>query len=153
MTIKPSPGNAAPRHVYGPRPLGAVLPAVTRSAFRSAGALAAQLIADWPAIAGPALAATMPRRLAAGTLTLGCTGPAALELQHYAPQIIERVNTHLGRPAVQRLRFVQQPRPPAGMAPAPARPAPPPVEVPGLPDGPLRDALAALGARIGAERA
>ena len=143
-----------PRHIYGPRILGAVLPAVTRTAFRKAGPTAGRLIADWPAIVGPALAATtMPRRLAAGTLTLGCAGPVALELQHLAGPLMERINVHLGQQTVQRLRFVQEAlgRPPT---PQPlSRPANPPEPVEGIPDGPLQDALAALGAAVRAERA
>ncbi len=149
------PPDTSPRHVYGPRPVGAVLPAIVRPAFRSQGAATAQLMADWPAIVGPALAAaTRPNRLAAGTLTLGCAGPVALELQHLASQLIERINAHAGRPLVQRLRFTQA-------MPDRPDPAPPPrvprrldpVPVAGLPDGPLRDALAALGAAVRADRA
>lgn len=155
MTTEPRPRKAPEpkpqadvRHPYGPRPIAALLPGITRPAFKSAGPAAAQVMADWPAIVGPSLAAlATPRRFAAGTLTLGCAGPTALELQHLAPQLIERVNTHLGRAAVQRLRFVQDLNPPK----PPARPrAPrPPVAVEGLPPGPLRDALGALGAAIG----
>jgi hypothetical protein len=147
---KPEP--FAPRHVYGPRAIGAVLPAVTRQAYRSQGAAIAQLMIDWPSIVGPGFATTtIPRRMAAGTLTLGCAGPVALELQHLAGPLIERINGHLGRPVVQRLRFVQEvfaARPPA-LKP---RPVLEPVAV-DLPDGPLREALAALGARVRSERA
>ena len=136
------------RHPYGLRPIAALLPGITRPAFKSAGPAAAQVMADWPTIVGPALAAmAIPRRFAAGTLTLGCTGPVALELQHLSSQLIERVNAYLGRAAVQRLRFVQDMTPPPA---PPARPrAPrPPVAVDGLPPGPLRDALGALAAAI-----
>ena len=154
MTTQPIAGKPARRHPFGPRPIGAVLPAITRPAFRMAGPAAAQLMADWPAIVGPALAATTaPRRFAAGTLTLGCAGPVALELQHVATQVIERINTHVGRALVQRLRFVQEPalRPTSGRPPT--RPPAEPVPVEGLPDGPLRDALAALGGAIRREGA
>ena len=55
-------------------------------------------MADWPTIVGPAIAAvTMPRRLHGGTLTIACAGPIAMELQHLAREVIERINTHLGR--------------------------------------------------------
>ena len=154
MTTQTPPGKPPARHPYGPRSIGAVLPAVTRPVFRAAGPAAAQLIADWPAIIGPALAAvTAPRRLAAGTLTLGCAGPVALELQHLAGQLLERINGHLGRAAVQRLRFVQETIVVRPHRPRATRVPLEPAIVEGIPDGPLRDALAALGAVVRAERA
>ena len=157
MNTPAPPGKTPPpRHVYGPRAIGVVLPAVTRRIFRSHGAALGPLLADWPGIIGAQLAAvTTPRRLAAGTLTLGCTGPIALELQHLAGPVIERVNTHLGRAAVQRLRFVQEvaARTPARVKAPVRREAGEPVAIEGLPDGPLRDALAALGAAVRSERA
>ena len=142
------------RHVYGPRTLSSLLPAITRPALRQRNAASAQLVADWEAIVGPGLAAvTLPRRLSAGTLTLACAGPVALELQHQSQPLIGRINTHFGRLLVDRLRFVQDdgaiPKPAAA---APPRPAPDPVTIPDMPEGPLRDALAALGGRIAARR-
>jgi hypothetical protein len=83
---------------------------------------------------------------------LACTGPVALELQHLSDQVLARVNGHLGRRVVERLRFVQDPTPPSQAPPARARrpPAVPPInEVPGIPPGPLHDALVALARRIG----
>ena len=139
------------RHVYGPRPLGVLVPRLTRSAFRRRAAAAAQLLADWPAIVGPAIAAvTTPRRLAAGTLTIACAGPIALELQHLALEVISRINTHLGSQAVSALRFVQTPEFSAPVrktpqAPDPAKLAKVDATVRALPEGELRDALASLG--------
>ena len=144
------------RHVYGPRALGTLLPAVTRPALRSRNAASAQITADWEAIVGPALAAvTLPRRLVAGTLSLSCAGPMALELQHQSQALIGRINSHFGRLLVDRLRFLQDNsvaiQHPARAA-APPPPPPPPVSIPDMPEGPLRDALAALGGRIAARR-
>ncbi len=52
------------RHVYGPRPVAALLPGLTRAAFRRRSPATAQVLADWGNIVGPALAAvTLPRRL------------------------------------------------------------------------------------------
>lgn len=148
-------GNAAlsppekPRHVYGPRPLGALMPAITRPAFKKRAPAAAQIMADWAVIAGPALAAvTQPRRISSGTLTLSCSGPIAMELQHMSAELLARINGHLGRVVAERLRFVQD-APPPPKAAAPARPRPP-VDVPGVPPGPLREALAALGQAVAA---
>jgi len=142
------------RHVYGPRPLGALVPRLTRPAFRRRAPATAQVLADWPAIVGPAIAAvTSPRRLTAGTLTIACSGPIAMELQHLATELIGRINTHLGKPVVASLRFVQTASPPAP-APPPAPPASPAdlaaaeAAVATLPKGELRDALAALGHTI-----
>ena len=79
-------------------------------AFRKRAPATAQLLADWPAIVGPALAAvTAPRRFASGTLAIACSGPIALELQHLAGELMARINAHLGRVTVTRLRFVQEP--------------------------------------------
>ena len=84
------------------------------------------------------------------TLTIACAGPVALELQHLSAELMARVNGHLGRVAVTRLRFVQEvvaPRP----APAPRRAAvaDSPVPLPGVAPGALYDALQALGRAVG----
>jgi hypothetical protein len=144
----PSPET---RHVYGPRPVGALIPALVRPAFRKRGPATAQVLADWSSIVGPALASlTVPRRLSAGTLTIACTGPMALELQHMTEELRSRINTQVGHEVVQRLRFVQDET-------AAALPAPPSVPrapraaaqaVADLPAGPLRDALEALGSVV-----
>ena len=141
-------GSDRPGRFYGgPRSIGALLPAVTRPAFRSRSGAAAQLMADWPAIVGPSLAAvSTPRGLNRTTLTLACAGPIALELQHLAGQLAERINAHYGRTMVEQFRFVQAAVSSAAVAAGRPKTAPaPPVEVPGMEDGPLRDALAALG--------
>lgn len=139
------------RYPYGPRPLAALIPGVARATYRRQGTATAQILADWEAIVGPALAAvTLPRRLSAGTLTLACSGPIATELQHVSSQLLERINNAIGqRPgspaAVERLRFVQdlrlRPVPPPASLPEPA----PSPDLSGLPPGPVRDALEALG--------
>jgi hypothetical protein len=137
------------RFPTGPLPVAMMINRLTRPAFRKRSPAGAMLMADWPAIVGPALAAvTQPLRTTAGTLTLACSGPVAMELQHLAPELISRINAHLGRVAVERLRFVQQAL--AGPAPAapPARPVTLPAELEArlaaLPEGELRDALAKL---------
>jgi hypothetical protein len=145
--------QAKERHVYGPRPIGALVPGVTRAAFRRRAPGTAQVLADWPQIVGPALAAvTFPRRLTAGALTIACSGPIALELQHLTGELIARINTALGSRVVNTLRFVQIA--PLMPPPLPARPVPPEVaaraesEVDGLADDGLRTALAALGRAV-----
>jgi hypothetical protein len=128
-------------------------------AARRRGLAGAALLADWAAIVGPALAARcQPVKLArdsdgrGGVLHLRVSSTAALELQHAAPQIVERINTHFGHPAVARLRLIQAP---LGRAVRPtARPLRPlsPEEtaridgaVASVGDEELRRALAGLG--------
>lgn len=138
------------RFPTAPVPLGTLIPALTRPVFRKKSPAGAQLMADWPMVVGPALAAvTTPLRLSAGTLTLACAGPVAMELQHLAPELIGRINAHLGRVAVERLRFVQQAPTGAASRPTPRAPATPlPAEVEqrlsSMPEGELREALAKL---------
>lgn len=137
------------RHVWGPRAVGTLIPALTRPAFRRRSPATTQIMTDWTAIVGPALATvTMPRRLTGTTLTLACSGPIALELQHMTGELAARINGHLGRVVVERLRFVQEALPgPAATPPTDASLAPPaPIE--GLPEGPLNEALARLGQAI-----
>ncbi len=137
------PQEPAPRN-FAPRGIAAILAPVTRPAFRRRAPAAAHILADWPQLAGPELAArAAPVKFAGGTLTLGCTGPTAVELQMAAPQIIARLNLALGQNTVERLRFEQQVPRPAATPPAralPRRAAPPP----GLPEGELGAALARL---------
>jgi hypothetical protein len=86
------------------------------------------------------------------TLVLRVIGAMAIEVQHMAPRIVERVNAHLGWRAVGRLAIRQGPlERPAG----PMRIAPPDPEAveearratEGVEDEALRKALVRLGAR------
>jgi hypothetical protein len=146
--------NSDERHVYGPRPVSALMPRLTRAAFRRRSPATAQVLADWAAIVGPAIAAvTTPRRLTSGTLTIACAGPIAMELQHMAGEVIARINTHLGSQVVTTLRFVQTPellQPPvlSPQPPDPTKLAAVDASVEGLPEGELRGALASLGHAI-----
>ncbi|WP_025824619.1 DUF721 domain-containing protein [Asaia astilbis] len=141
--------------------LGSILPQVTKPAFSKRAAPAVRLILDWAEIVGPALASqTEPRRVSAGTLTIACTGPVALELQHLAPQLIERINTHCGplrsgrdlrfddgTILVKKIRILQDPSVMRPVTPA-ARPAPAPVKIPDMKEGELQEVLARLGGHI-----
>jgi hypothetical protein len=138
-----------PRYVYGPRALGSLVPDVTRQTFRKHNPASAQILADWAIIVGPKVASmTVPRRLDRGVLTIGCAGPAAMDLHYMGIEVINRINTHLGGQPVHSLKFTQAGMPPK---PPPIPPAPPEAileaeaAVAGLPDGDLKSALAALG--------
>jgi hypothetical protein len=129
---------------YSPRGIAALIAPITRPAFRRRAPAAAQLLSDWPQLAGPDLAArAAPVKFAGGTLTLGCTGPTAMELQFSEAQIIARLNLSLGHNMIERLRFVQQsPRLPTTPPPRRVpRNVPPPDD---LPPGELGEALARL---------
>jgi len=148
MGTKPAPVEP-PRH-FAPRGIAALLAPIVRPALRKRGASLAILIEDWPAIVGAEIGArSVPVKCAAGTLTLGCAGPDALELQHQVPALIARINLALGGAPIARVRFVDLPPSAAapvtvlrrlddrrGEAAVPSRA--------GLPDGPIGDALARL---------
>ena len=124
---------------------------------RHGGGVLARLKADWPAVVGPGLAtATWPQALGRdGGLKLRVTAAAAVELQHRAPLLIERINFYLGRPAISRLIFVQGPLP---LGPSARRGTTPPLsatdadaierQTAAIGDSDLRSALARLGRSV-----
>lgn len=142
------------------RLLGAVLgPTARRRGFAEAA-----ILSDWAAIVGPTLAGRcqptrveFPRgRYRGGTLELHARGGAALEIQHLAPQLVERINGFFGYPAIRRLRLVQAAPAPRAVQPpaAPARPLSATDElalrrsIGTLADRPLGAALLGLGRAV-----
>jgi hypothetical protein len=95
------------------------LPNIAAPALRKRGFAQAKLITDWPAIVGEVLAReTLPQKLvfprggkSDAVLHLRVALGFALELQHIAPQIIDRVNSFFGYHAVADLRYSQGPIP------------------------------------------
>jgi hypothetical protein len=141
------------RAVHGPRSIGSLVPVVARTAFNRTAPGVAQLMEAWVGIMGPTLAvATVPRRLAQGTLTIGCSGPVAMELQHLSTELIGRINQYLGGQSVRRVRFVQMlaARSAVRFKPLPTVTAEAAAAeaVARLPEGPLRTALASLGRAV-----
>lgn len=153
----------APRR-NGVRDVGSLLPDVGGVAFKRFGFVQGALLGRWREIVGPVYARwSVPDSLrfprgqkTEGTLTIRVEGPFSVQLQHVAPQIIERVNRILGHNAVSRLKLVQ------GEVPAPAiRPQPasvrtgveqgglaPVSNLVGVKDDGLRAALEDLAAQI-----
>jgi len=92
-------------------------------------------------------------------LTVHVGSASALELQHSAPQVIERINGFFGYPAVAGLRLIQapplrpvKPRPPARLRPlATAELAALEGTVAGVGDPDLRRALVTLGRTVKAQ--
>jgi hypothetical protein len=149
----------------GLKALGAHVVRLTAPLARQRGTATARLAAEWSAIVGPDIARqSLPERLvgggggraprgggardkrpataapAGGTLRLRVDGPLALELQHAAPQIIDRINGYFGYAAVARLRIVQ------GPLPHRAPPAPPsPRRLDGAEARALQERVAPVG--------
>lgn len=122
MTKKPQPKTPEKDAKPEPKPrrmgmvaLAAEVPAIAKQALGKKGFAEAGLFTHWAEIAGAALAASsLPIKLSFpkgrredGTLTVRCGGPAALELQHLAPSVLERINAHFGYRAVARLKIEQ----------------------------------------------
>ena|SRR5271166_4162059 len=113
------PANAA----KGAIPIGSLVAPAAGKILQRGGAAMASLLSDWPAIAGPSLAAyAMPAKLTKGafdpSFSNTCTpsvlhlkvDPAkTLEVQYAVPQLIERINQALGYKAVAQLRLIQTP--------------------------------------------
>ncbi len=166
----------AGRTRYGGRPLadwvdGCIAPALARFGFGEV-----DIVSGWADIAGPRVAAfaepveiKWPRKGAASkmpgappepgggrppaTLVVRVEGAFALELQHLAPLLVERINAHLGWRCIGRLALRQAP---LTGRPQPKAPVPPPEPAAvaaardltgGIGDEALRDALVRLGAR------
>jgi hypothetical protein len=147
--------------------IAAQVPRMTREALKRRGHAFAAMVAEWPNIVGAEIASScLPEKLsapppppkgveaprAAGTLSLRVGAGMAIELQHLAPQLIERINGFVGYRAVERLRFIQGPLPGAAEPPAPP---PPPLTpeanrqldslVESIPDPDLRQSVRRLG--------
>ena len=107
------------RYKKQPVAAGSILRRATAAALRKRGFGEGEVIARWPEIVGPQLAAlTAPEKLqqrrgdlAGAVLHIRVAGAAAVELQHMAPTVIERINGFYGYRAVDRLKLVQGPLP------------------------------------------
>lgn len=115
------------RHRRGPVAAARIVKSIADPAFRRQGFAQSEVLMRWSEIVGSDLARlATPVKLAfrrgspaGGTLHVRAAGPAALELQHLAPTVVERVNTYYGYRAVERLHIVQGP----ASGPAKAKPA------------------------------
>lgn len=153
-------------------PLSDAVGKVLAPVVRQHGLATSEVIARWPEIVGerfadvtrpvrvlwPRLAsevaADRPREPA--TLVVRCVGAHALDLQHAAPIILERINGLYGFAAIGRLTIRQGPveprdkktRPPA----APPAPRHLTLGLDAIADEALRDALDRLGRAVAADR-
>ncbi len=104
---------------------------IAKPAMRRRGFSDQTLMEHWSTIVGENLAAlSQPIRLSrkgmgkasGAVLTVKVEGAMALEIQHFSPQIIERLNSYYGYLAISKLNIVQGP---LYTRPAPHIPKPP----------------------------
>ena len=159
---------AEPRSVNKPRksarPLADLIGPCVADAFARQGFANTEIVTHWEDIVGADIAAhaepvrmTWPRRDdpddgEPATLVLRCEGPAAIEIQHLAPLVLERVNRFFGWQVVGQLRLRQAPlrrtKRHAPAAPNSEAAQHISAQLTEIRNGELRDALARLGAAI-----
>jgi hypothetical protein len=114
----------------GATAIGAFVARMLDPIARARGFATTALLTEWPAVVGADLAqftspdkVIWPRRngdpegkdrisgwrTEGATLVLKVDGPRAIEVQHQAEQILERVNRYFGYRAIAQLRFLQAP--------------------------------------------
>lgn len=152
------------------RPLADLVGLSLVAAFKRHGFASTEIVTRWEDIVGREVAAhaepiriTWPRRPQSAenetdppepaTLVLRCEGPAAIEIQHQAQVIVDRINQFLGWHAIGRLALRQaplrrrdKPRPPPPPDAAEARRIA--ETMTGIADERLRAALGRLGAAV-----
>ena len=147
-----------------PKQLRELAGKIVGESFRRQGFASAELVTRWSEIVGADFAALSEpvkiqwQRAAAGddpepgTLVLRVVGPAAIEIQHAANLICERVNQFLGWRAVGRLALRQAPLRRGARkkirAADPAATARIAANLTDIGDEALKNALARLGASI-----
>jgi hypothetical protein len=153
----------------GPKAIGAFATRMLDPVARARGFATTAILSEWPAVVGTDLAQfTVPERLVwprrvedeaapsrqsafrpdGAMLVLRVDGPRAIEVQHRAEQILERVNAYFGYRAVAQLRFLQAPikRETRGPSAPPVQAKAPPIS--GISDESLSAALGRLGAGV-----
>jgi hypothetical protein len=144
--------------------LAGEVPRIAAAVLGKRGFGAAQLVSEWPGIVGTELAQRIsPDRLSFpagerrdGTLRLRVASGFGPEVQHRAPQIMERINGFFGYRAVARLVLVQGPPIRPNRPAAPPRPRPLSAGEQGaldrrlarIEDPELREALRRLGQAV-----
>ena len=149
------------------RRAGSMISRVLDPALRRQGFAEIEVVSRWQTIVGPVLAARcLPERIVfprgdntGGTLHIRADGAFALELQHFAPVVIDKINTFYGYRAVERLKITQGPLPePRTPRRAEIRPLDAAGEaevaeaVAATRDAGLRQSLAALGRNVIGEK-
>ena len=154
-----------PAQGFQGRAVGAVLGRITAPVMKKRGFREVDILSHWPLIVGAQLAAlSCPERISrngrgtqdGAVLTVRVEGAMALEVQHMAPLILERINQHYGAGALARLNIVQGPLPLDYLKAQSARETPlsedelvaAEAALEGFANSRLKQALARLGARV-----
>jgi hypothetical protein len=96
----------------GPQQLARDATGLLKHHLSARGFQQVEIVTRWAEIAGARLAEhCFPYRLSPGgatgaTLTLVADDRAALELQHQAPKLIDKINTYFGKAAVSKIKVV-----------------------------------------------
>lgn len=120
-TGKPGAEGSKGERRSGLRPIGETTSRIAAPIVaRSGGGVLSRLKGQWHAVVGADLALqAWPEKLGRdGALRLRVVPGFALDLQHRALLVVERINIFFGRVAVKRLVLVQGMLPVAGSAPA-----------------------------------
>jgi len=115
MNDKPKARNFKPKRKCITRPVGEMVPGLTKRALGRYGFGQSALITDWHRVVGERLAKFChPLKIyfqrgqrVGGVLYIRVVGPMALELQHMEPLLIDRINTYFGYGAVASIRLKQ----------------------------------------------
>lgn len=126
--------DSNPLRSYGTPHVSKVLGRITGRTMNRRGFSDSRMLENWAAIVGPQLATmSQPVRMSrrkstrdggetpGGVLTVKAEGAIALEIQHLAPQIIDRLNSYYGHAAIARLNIIQGP---VTITPSPLNPPP-----------------------------
>lgn len=161
----------ARKAAFGSRALGSYIPDLTRKAYERFGFATAEILNDWPRIAGADLSRfTRPERLkwpretaaaeegprTAAVLILAVEPSHALDVEYRSGEIAQRVNAYFGFHAVEKIKVIQTPgvvTAPAAQARETAILAAPPADLAFVSDEALRSSLSGLLANIRREHA
>jgi hypothetical protein len=149
---------------FSATPLADLIGRAINNAFARQGFAAVEIVTHWEDIVGGELARrsepmrlTWPKRDdpdSIGTLTVRVEGAYAIELQHLAPVVMERINRYFGWRCVGRIAIRQGPVTPRAKAPSvPTEPSPAAIAEIAKQIGPFEEhslgqSLARLGALV-----
>ncbi len=113
---------AEKRRSYNAQPVSDISTAILDPVLRKRAGISVGLVQSWEEIVGPKVAASSrpekiqwPRRASEdepfqpATLIVACEGLAAMRIQHETTEIIGRINSYMGFPAIGRVRIIQKP--------------------------------------------